>query len=196
MNQKDNTVGSLSQEQMSIIIGSALGDGCLRRGKGRRNALLEVNHSYRYKPYVDWKYCKLRDIVRTSPKARKGKGVRVAYRFTTLSIPELTKIYQRFYQRGTKIVPSGLIIDPLLLAVWFMDDGSKSRSSVYFNTQQFSVIDQQRLLKLLREQFGIGGSLNKDKIYYRIRISTDSTKILKRIIRPYILPVFQYKLEE
>ena len=91
-------MGSLTQEQISIVIGNLLGDGSLRRAKGRKNALLEVNHAFRYKSYVDWKYEKLKDIVGTGPKSRKGKGVRIAYRFTTLSNPELTKIYKKFYQ--------------------------------------------------------------------------------------------------
>jgi len=188
-------VGSLTQEQISIVIGSLLGDGSLRRAKGRKNALLEANHAFRYKSYVDWKYEKLKNIVGTGPKSRKGKGVRIAYRFTTLSNPELTKIYKKFYQGRRKVVPLDLKLYPLTLAVWFMDDGSKSRSSVYLNSQQFSVLDQQRLLKFLKDQWKIKGSLNKDKIYYRIRISTESTKVLKEIIRPYILPIFKYKLE-
>ena len=40
-----NTVGSLTQEQKSIIIGSILGDRYLRIVSGRKNAFLEINHS-------------------------------------------------------------------------------------------------------------------------------------------------------
>ncbi len=42
----DNTVGSLTQLQKSIIIGTILGDGYLRIVKGKKNAILEINHSY------------------------------------------------------------------------------------------------------------------------------------------------------
>ena len=49
-------MGSLSQAQKSIIIGSLLGDENLRLAKGKLNALFEVNHGVRQKSYVDWKY--------------------------------------------------------------------------------------------------------------------------------------------
>ena len=40
----ENAVGSLTEEQKSIIIGTLLGDGTLRK---KTNTLLEINHSYK-----------------------------------------------------------------------------------------------------------------------------------------------------
>ena len=37
-----------------------------------------------------------------------------------------------------------------VLAVWFMDDGCRSRRAVYLNTQQFALVDQLRLLEMLQ----------------------------------------------
>ncbi len=42
MTAEDNTVGSLSEEQRSLIVGSLLGDGAMRC---KANALIEFNHS-------------------------------------------------------------------------------------------------------------------------------------------------------
>lgn len=189
-------MGSLSLTQYSVILGSIFGDGSLRLAPGRRNALLEVNHSFAYRSYVDWKYNQLREYVLTPPKRRKNNGNRVAYRFTTRSIPAITNFYEKFYCTGKKIIPSpeGFKVNALVLAVWFMDDGSKSRSALYLNTQQFNLLSQNRLLNILRGQWRINATLNKDKSYYRIRIRTSSTDIFKKIVRPYILPVFWYKL--
>jgi len=78
-----NTVGSLTQEQKSIIIGSLLGDGYLRIIPGRKNAFLEINHSISEKDYVNWKYQKLKELIKSHPKQRKGKKGRIAYRFFT-----------------------------------------------------------------------------------------------------------------
>lgn len=125
----DNTVGSLTQYQKSVIIGTILGDGCLRIGKGRKNALLEINHSFKSKDYVDWKYQVLKNLVKSEPKARKGNGNRIAYRFCTKQLPELTKIKNDFYENNVKIIPTNLKLDPISLAVWYMDDGSKCRKS-------------------------------------------------------------------
>src|SRR3989338_313666 len=120
----DNTAGSLSQVQKSVVIGSLLGDGYLRQIKGRKNAFLEINHSYSQKDYVDWKYGLLKSLVKSQPKLRKSNGKRYAYRFFTKQHPNLTKIYQKFYVNGIKVVPK-ISINPLILAIWYMDDGSK-----------------------------------------------------------------------
>lgn len=113
----------------------------------KANALLEINHSVHQRSYVDWKHAQLAALVSTPPKLRRGNGTRVAYRFVTRSLPELTPFYRRFYESGIKTIPE-LELSPLTMAVWFMDDGSKSRSAVYLNTQQFNDESQHRLARL------------------------------------------------
>ena len=191
----DNTVGSLTQLQKSIIIGTILGDGYLRMIKGRKDAFLEINHSIRAKEYVNWKYEILKNIVKGKPKARIGKGARVAYRFFTRQHPELTNLLKIFYNNGQKIIPSGIKINPIILAVWYMDDGSKCRKSdVYLNTQQFSIKDQKRIIKLL-EDIGLKATLNKDKKYYRVRFLKSSLPKLKSLIKEHVVPSMKYKIE-
>jgi hypothetical protein len=188
-------VGSLTSAQHAILIGSLLGDGTLRRqGNNRINALLEVNHAYKHKAYVDWKWQHFRDFVLTPPKARQGKGVRIAYRFTTRSLPLFTAYYNRFYMYGKKCIPNDLKLNPLSLAVWFMDDGSRIRSAFYLNTQQFTLLEQQFLQDLLLKTFGFNSALNRDKTYFRIRISTESSKSMQKLIEPYVVPCIRYKL--
>ncbi len=179
--------------QREIIIGTLLGDGSMRC---KTNALLEINHSVHQRSYVDWKYSRLRELVSTPPKLRRGNGDRVAYRFVTRSLPELTEYYRLFYESGAKSVPAEIELTPLVLAVWFMDDGARSRRAMYLNTQQFAEDDQRRMLRLLSEQWGIRASLNRDKIYQRIYVSVDGSDRLRRIIEPYMLPELRYKLPQ
>ena len=190
----DNTVGSLTQLQRSIIIGTVLGDGYLRIVSGKKNALLEVNHSFSQKEYVDWKYAMLETLCKSAPKARKSNGTRVAYRFNTRQHPEMTILYRTFYPEGKKRIPSSLELNPITLAVWFMDDGSRCRASdVYLNTQQFSTADQRRLQASLAT-LGVESTLNKDKQYSRIRVKKSSIPSLFKTISPYIIPSMTYKL--
>lgn len=186
----DNTVGSLTEEQKSILIGTLLGDGTMRK---KKNAHLEVNHCYAQKALVDWIFSKFRDFVITEPKWRKGNGKREAYRFATRSLPIFTPFYDQFFLNKKKIIPSDLRLNPLILAVWFMDDGCRSRSSIYLNTQQFSKDEQLRLIQILKDQFGIESTLNKDKIYYRIRIRTESIKRFIELVKEFVLEEFKYK---
>jgi hypothetical protein len=190
----DNTAGSLTQYQLSIIIGSILGDGYIRIIKGRNNAFLEINHSIKAKKYVDWKYEALKNICVSGPKERIIDETRTAYRFYTKQHKELTKLFLQFYKNGKKIIPSSLVLDPIILAVWFMDDGSKSRKyDVYLNTQQFSLLDQKKLISKLRK-IGLRARLNKDKKYYRVRFLKESVAQFNKIIYPYILDSMKYKL--
>jgi len=189
----DNTVGSLTQEQKSIIIGSILGDGYLRIVPGRKNAFLEINHSISEKDYVDWKYQKLKNLIKSPPKIRRGRGRRIAYRFFTRQHPEITKLYHKFYQDKEKIIPN-LKLNPLMIAVWFMDDGNKSYKTYYLNTQCFDYLSQKKLIQMLKEQYGIDSSLNRDKEYYRIRIKQNSAGRFKKLIGIYIIPEMKYKV--
>lgn len=191
----DNAAGSLIQTQKSIIIGSILGDGYLRVIKGRKNAFLEINHSFKQKEYVDWKYDQLKSIVKSPPKSRKSNGGRVAYRFYTKQHPELTELFKNFYQNGKKIIPDNLQLDPIILAIWFMDDGSKCRlSDIYLNTQQFDNESQRKIISSLKK-IGLSASLNKDKSYYRIRFIKSSLPKLRSLIEKYIIPSMRYKIE-
>ena len=189
----DNTAGSLTQLQKSFIIGTLLGDGYIRQAKGRKNAFLEVNHSITQKEYVEWKYNILKNLTRSGPKSRNGNGTRIAYRFFTRQHPEFTKIMDLFYKDRKKCIPN-LKLDPMMVAVWFMDDGSRcNKENVYLNTQQFSKEDQYKLLESLKE-IGLKGTLNKDKEYYRIRFKTSSIPKLFGIIKEFIIPSMKYKI--
>ena len=191
MASTDNTEGSLIEDQISILIGVFLGDGAMRK---KTHALLEINHSYAQKEYVDWLYQQFKYFVDTKPKMRNSNGNRIAYRFTTKSLPVFTQFYDTFFRNHRKSVPERFIFTPLTLAVWYMDDGSRCDEDIYLNTQQFTKKEQQRLIDMLFQQYKIEATLNKDKKYWRIRIKKASTLYFMKIISPYILPSMRYKL--
>lgn len=190
----DNTVGSLTQYQKSLITGTILGDGYLRIIPGRKDAFLEINHSFSQKRYTDWKFEKLQNICISKPKMRKGNGNRIAYRFYTKQYPELTDFYNEFYKNGNKIVPDNLKLDAIALSVWFMDDGSRcGKSNFYLNTQQFKKNHQIKLLHYL-EKIGLRAKLNKDKNYYRIRFLASSIDRLRELLKENLILSMYYKI--
>lgn len=186
-----NTVGSLTEDQISIVIGSLLGDGYM---SCKTHAYLKIGHSIKQKDYVDWKYERLSSLVLTKPKPYKGNGSRIGYRFLTRSLSLLTPFYKDFYSQGKKLIPSNLKLTPLALAIWYMDDGAKNRKSAYLNTQQFELEDQQKLLRILEQQFGLKGNLNRDKKYLRIRFFQESAQKLKQLLQPLMPDFMHYKL--
>lgn len=189
-----NTVERLNQFQKSVIIGTILGDGYLRIIPGRQNAFLEINHALSQHEYVLWKYNVLKGIRAGAPKVRTGNGKRKAIRFYTRQSVELTKLKSLFYKDKVKVIPSDLDLDPVILAVWFMDDGSRCRESdVYLNTQQFDVDSQLHLIQALKK-LGLEATLNKDKNYFRIRFLKKSVSKLFSLIEQNIIPSMQYKI--
>lgn len=183
-------MGSLSEKQKSLIEGCLLGDGYMRC---KTNAHLQITHSINQKDYVDWKYLNLSEFVLTPPKSYKGNGKRIGYRFFTRSLPLFTSFYYRFY-KDNKIIPEDIKLTDLTLAVWYMDDGSKSGQSCYLNTQKFIFEDQEKLINILHGKYNLRANRDRDKQYFRLRFNFEDSRKFVRIIEPYVLPSMRYKL--
>lgn len=192
----------LNPEQRELIVGKALGDGCLVSVNGGRTARLQIEHSWHQKEYVDWLYGKLRDLVRTSPQQKlqriQGKLYK-KYWFNTLSVGALRFYYQQFYRDGKKVVPKLIRhwLTPLALAVWFMDDGSvksKECRGKYLNTHGFDPESIKRLQSALLHNFNIETTLRKQNDGIQIYIPSSEVDKLLSIVAPYILPSMQYKV--
>ncbi len=181
----------LTSFQRELIIGSLLGDGHLRLH--RNKVVFEFLQSSKRKFYVQWKHEILGDLA--CPKIYYQRGDREYFKLVTKTHPELTELYGLFYQRGRKKVPEQIakILTPFAIAVWFMDDGSKSKNAVYFNTQGFETVDQLRLIKALR-RFHLILNLNRDGRYRRLRLIKRCNKRFLELVRPYVLKEFVYKL--
>jgi len=197
----------LSKIQKALIIGSILGDGNLRIPGRNREANFIVDHGVEQKDYVFWKYKIMKEWVLTLPRRviriyhRDRERKMISWRFLTISHPEFTKFYRMFYAEEKRIVPKSikkLLSDPISVAVWVMDDGTKSGESFFLSTQSFTQKEQERLIECLKENFGIEGKVNihsywRDKTFYRIRIKSASLERLYKLIEPYVLPQFRYK---
>ncbi len=162
----------------------------------KTHAYLKIGHSINQQKYVDWKYVFLSPYCIQKPSVYLGNEQRVGYRFWTRSLPVFTDYYRQYYDpiSRRKHISRLLRLTPLALAIWFMDDGAQNRRSLYLNTQQFSIEDQTFLLYCLKRQFGILGSLNKDKSYWRIRLFQPSAQYMKRLIEPLMPSCMKYKL--
>lgn len=181
----------LNAFQRSVTVGTILGDGHLL--KTTRGFCLRLNHSIKQKDYVDWKYRILKDIS-MRPKVYKN-----SYHFRTVSHPVMVNYRKLFYRGRRKIVPDTLkyMMNPIALAVWIMDDGTNelgTSRSLRINTQCFSVTDQKKLIRILKEKFNLVATMNKDKGKYRLRIRKDDMPRLRTIVTSYILPSMFYKI--
>jgi hypothetical protein len=191
-----------SRIQREIIIGNILGDGCLEFNRyiGTR---LQIKQSSKHKDYVFWLYGKLRNLCNSEPKQKKDNG---QWYFSTKALKELTSLHKLFYAKRRKIIPkniSELLISPLTLAIWYMDDGSldfrpKEHYAFILNTDSFSLNEVKILSKTIKRNFGIKinvyNLLCRGKRYPKIYIGTEGRDNFFSLIKPFILNCFSYKL--
>jgi len=192
----------LTEEQKSVLIGSLLGDGTLRLGEGAINVNFKVEHGLAQKDYVFWKYNIFQPWVFTEPKiSYRYKESRERYAkswwFRTVRHPILTDFRKRFYENGKKIIPFDIVKDlnNLAMAVWVMDDGCLSRNTLDISTYSFTLPEVELLIEALKSKFDLRARYHRDRDKgYRMYLSINETKKLVDIIKPYMVPVMNYKV--
>ncbi len=195
-------IGTLSKQQMDVLVGLMLGDGNLEFN-GYRGTRLQVKQSEEKKEYVFWLYNQFAHLVRTPPQQRKDTE---QWYFGTRFFENLEDIRKMFYTGRKKVLPihiTELFTSPLTLAVWFMDDGhldyrEKSHYAYHISTDSFTEPEVERLQALLLERFGITTktylSLCRGKRYPKLYIGKEGRDLFTKTIEPFILPCFRYKL--
>jgi hypothetical protein len=194
----------LTKRQKEIVIGIILGDGFLQK-TGKRNARLRLEHSLKQKDYIFWKYSELKNMMQSEPKLMRRfnpvyKKSYSYYRCQSLSSPEFGRLRRRFYQEGRKVIPkdiAAIFKSPLSLAVWYMDDGYlyTRDKSAYIYLSKYTQQEIERLALALEKNFSLKPTiLLKKKKYPCLYFNVEETKKLMEIIRPHIIPFFQYKL--
>lgn len=192
---------SLSREE-KIIIGTVLGDGHL--AKLKTGVRLEISHSEAQKEYIFWKYEELKRFAGAPPYRVESFDFRyskrsVGWRFHTRIHKIFERYYQVFYRDKKKVIPQRIekiLVSPLSLAVWFMDDGGKRKDcrGMFLNTLSFTKEENERLQKCLKKNFNIVTRIHWVKDGYRLYIPSSQSSIFCKIIFPYVLPSMRYKL--
>lgn len=129
---------SINDNEKSLIMGTLLGDAPLQK-RGENSCRLAITHSVEQKALTEWKYSKLLRFCGTTkgPTERIEKKGRTI-RFETSSSSILLPLHSLFYKRRgehssgtpkyvkevTKELIGELPMNPIVLAVFFMDDGS------------------------------------------------------------------------
>jgi hypothetical protein len=187
----------LTPKQQSILIGSLLGDARLECRSKSGTARLRIHQSDRQKDLVFWKYDHFRLWVKREPwkttcvDSRNGKTY-LSWFFHTQISSIFTPWLELFYPNKRKILPKSIVeyLNPLTLAVWFMDDGCFQKNAIILNTQSFSVSDHYLLHEIFIQHYGITAGIQKDRENVRLYFGKYSTEKILSIIRPYLLKTF------
>nr|UFJ43983.1 hypothetical protein [Cordyceps militaris]UYL26230.1 LAGLIDADG endonuclease [Cordyceps militaris]WLN31675.1 hypothetical protein [Cordyceps militaris] len=119
----------------------------------------------------------------------------------TLRFPCLNKYRDLFYKDNKKIIPGNIeeLITFRGLAHFIMGDGyyHSSDGVIFLCTENFSIEDQELLIKALSSKLDIKATLNKrTATKSRIRISKSSMEKLVKNVEYYFIPDMLYKLNK
>ena len=188
---------NLPPEAHSVIVGSLLGDGYLTP-----NGSLQIEHSLDQASYVAWKYEMLSSVAGKPPvlierlDSRTTRTYR-SMRFYTKSV--LKSFRDLFYADRRKVLPSSLgdLLDPMAMAVWFMDDGGRGARTprgLVINTSCFGREEQSLLQALLKAKFGLEVSVHRSGSGFHLYIRARSFQRFSDLVTPYLVAQLRYKL--
>jgi hypothetical protein len=114
---------ALTPEQREVLLGCALGDLCIVKGKGYVNSRLQFAQGAVNRPYLMHLYSLFENSCGSAPKIYPYRDGRETIAFNTLSSPILNEFRELFYSEGVKTVPPtiGELLTARGLAYWAMD---------------------------------------------------------------------------
>lgn len=200
-----NPQAEITHRQRSIIMGTLLGDACLKMNSGS-SAYLSIGHSSSQKEYILWLYDNLKTICNSPPKPSLDKRGYETYYLGSQSREDFIELRNRTYPGGIKKLSDWWLnqITPLAMAVWYMDDGSlvyanKSKSIFAFATHGFTIEENYMLKGSLLDNFGIHAEVRPSKsplgrVQHSLVISDDSFNKFVEIVKPHIPPCMLRKM--
>lgn len=189
----------LSKEQKSLLIALLIGDGTISS-----NYVFKLSHSTLQREYLEWKVgllnkygIKNNGVKEYISKCGYNTGKSVLY--SQMSLIPTIKALRRSVYTPKKTITRKLLewLNPLGLAIWYMDDGcinvntSKQRSSIQHTIKIATCVDDDTVKTIINyfdEVWGIHFRPFKEgKNTYSIASSSelDCEKFIK-IVKPYI----------
>lgn len=201
----------LSKEQKSLLIALLIGDGTISS-----NYVFKLSHSTLQREYLEWKVellnkygIKNNGVKEYISKCGYNTGKSVLY--SQMSLIPTIKALRRSVYTPKKTITRKLLewLNPLGLAIWYMDDGcinvntSKQRSSIQHTIKIATCVDDSTIKTIINyfdEVWDIHFRPFKEgRNTYSIASSSelDCEKFIK-IVKPYIeqVPSFLYKIRK
>ena len=76
-----------------------------------------------------------------------------------------------------------------------MDDGYKSTNGFYFCTESYSLEDNYKLSKILKNRFNLDCGVHKHTNGHRLYVFSHSKDKLLDLVKPYLINHFYYKFD-
>jgi len=200
-------IGPHNLDFISFILGGILGDTHFEKRKQGCGTRIIFEQCQQNVEYLYWTnqfliergYCKNQKPFLRKRIAKNNK-ILFHHRINTYTFTSLNWLYDLFYKNKIKILPLNHEIwnyfTEFSLAIWFMDDGSKTNSGYRLATNCFSLTEINFLQNLLFVKFNLkttkqSSGLNKGYIIY---IKAESKNLFISLIQEHLHNCMKYKL--
>ena len=190
---------------IQVVFGMLLGDSSIYYDKrsGSNNIRIQTSQGEKQLDYLKMKQSLFGEQFFKIYKCKSGYCDNVVYKGCLSADYNISKavLENCFINNKKTITPTMLkYITPLSLAIWYMDDGNLKHKydscspSIIISTCGFSKNENELLIDMLRNNFGIECNLRREKNkYWSIYITTEGTKKFLKLITQYIPPCMRYK---
>lgn len=189
-----------TNEQLQILIGTIIGDGCLfKDGNGAKHRI-NLAHCLEQREYFYSKYLILKDLIRSEPftqtqQHQKTGKTHSCVKFQSRVNELYTDLYNEYYKDGKKVLTDENVaaLGWQGIAVKYFDDGNYIRGAGAISMCNYSAESIATFQNLLLKKFGIETTIQKNGVIY---IKKSSFQKFKENIIRYATSDVLYKLGE
>jgi hypothetical protein len=195
------------KRKIGLLLGLVFGDGHINK----RDNCLQIAHSAKQKFYIEYKQkliseifdCKYPNLYHRLDNKHDEYVLTKGHKYFKILRSILYKDGQKEYSK--RILD---FVTPETLALWIMDDGShgierrKSTGKIMshsFHLYTYTSLEGTNNIIEMFKRFGINvykikRTMEYGNISYYIKCKTREFRKLSDLVRPYILPGFEYKI--
>lgn len=202
-------------QAIKVLAFTAMSDGCLERRKrnkddrftNKNNANFAFQQGISHKDFVGYveEHIKYFTTTKIDIQTQRKNGLEENIRVRSKVHPYFTTMHDRLYVMGHKTIDPHYIkmLDWEALAILFMSDGNghvnkrntnKAKPEFKLNMCHLTYAEYGLLKKYLKDKLNLNWNINKQGIYYVLRLSSNDAKKFVNGIKKFILPSFEYKL--
>ena len=188
----------LSKDQDQIILGSLLGDGCLKKGSTKHSKYyFSETHGIKQKEYLLWKADMLKPLGISSYEYMSRYDENHKYTQKININTKANMVFEDYHKlKYPKFNPDiAHKLTALGLAVWVLDDGNYTPSGAYrISCGKIEKETLQTMAEIIKSRFDIEFKVMEGKRENMLSTNQEMGQRLKELIKPYVHPSMAYKV--
>lgn len=204
---KRESIRNLTNEQMGLLVGSLMGDGCISVVNRGKCANWVISHSDKQLDYLLY----TKELLEKSGLPVTCPSIQHKGKYTMYSICVCLGTFgltlrHLFYPNGKKTVTRHLLnyLTPVGIALWYQDDGSRrfikrngkiQGREIKIATCGFTEDEHIIMQNYFNTVWDVAWRVNRDKKYYMLVTAATNANKFINIIKPFVCESLSYKID-